>query len=222
MSFPVSLRRALAGHPWLYWSFVAAIAVATVAVVARAGARAEAAQRRWGEAVPVFVATRELARGERIAQADVAMRHWPRPLVPDGAVRAAPIGQTTAALVASGEPIVAGRLAPSGSGPLAGQIGPRQRAIAIALSELAIRVVPGDSVDLIAAFGDAPATVIARNATVLDVDEAGVTVAIDELEAAAVAASVSAGVVVIAVVGSNDQRSPAAATTSTARPNATR
>jgi pilus assembly protein CpaB len=188
---------------------IAVLAALTGAVVASLVGRAESALRRFGTSRPVAVATRPIPAGAVVGAADAEVRTWPSGLVPPGAFAAVPVGRTATSPTFTGEPLVAGRLAPAGLSGVAALLPPGTRAIAVPLAGSGPPLAVGDSVDVLATFdpviaGDAdPTVVVAERATVLGVGDAGdtVTVAVPVADAPRVAFAVTQGTVTLALGG---------------------
>lgn len=89
---------------------------------------------------PVVVANKDLPEGIAIDRLALSTRQWPVATVPAGAFSSldSAVGRVTRVAVFAGEPIVPGRLAPSGSGPgLEIKIPPGQRAMAVRINDVA-------------------------------------------------------------------------------------
>ena len=113
----VRVSQRLARSPWMYWLLVAAVAVLAAALVARAMAGVDAARDTWGEARAVFVATADIAPGERIA-GSARQRDLPRPVVPPSAVGELEPAAVARQSIRAGEVIVRHDVAAAG-GPQA-------------------------------------------------------------------------------------------------------
>lgn len=207
---PLPLRRALRRARRslaLRWLLVAAAASLAAAEVARAGAAVDAARDRWGEAVPVAVARRDLAAGDVVGPDDVAVERRPRAVVPDGALAEAPVGRAVTAPVLAGEPLVDARLAPDGLTGPAALVPAGWRAVAVPAGDagLAAPAPPlavGDRVDVLGpGFVDGDAGVVAEGAVVVHVGEAAVTVAVPAADADDVAAAIATATATLALRG---------------------
>lgn len=205
----VRARRALA-RPALRRLAVVALALATaVAVVTTLGA-AGAARDHWGRTRPVAVATRDLAPGQVVAAGDIEVRDLPAALVGEAALADAPVGAVVRHPVLAGEPVAAARLgAAGGTGPAA-LLEAGELAVAVPLGPAgAPPLAVGDRVDVLtvlapdaaAASGDDPAFALVAGATVVDVAEQAVTVAVPAGDAARVAWAVGNAAVVLALAG---------------------
>ncbi|HEU4643165.1 MAG TPA: Flp pilus assembly protein CpaB [Gemmatimonadaceae bacterium] len=89
---------------------------------------------------PVVVAMADLPEGATITRAKVAANEWPVPTIPAGAFATVDsvVGRVTRVAVFKGEPIVPGRLAPTGTGPgLEVKITPGKRAMALRINDVA-------------------------------------------------------------------------------------
>ncbi|HEX6533499.1 MAG TPA: Flp pilus assembly protein CpaB [Gemmatimonadaceae bacterium] len=89
---------------------------------------------------PVVVAMADMPEGATIDRAMVATSQWPVPTIPAGAFASADsvAGRVTRVPIFKGEPIVPGRLAPTGTGPgLEVKITPGKRAMALRINDVA-------------------------------------------------------------------------------------
>lgn len=89
---------------------------------------------------PVVVALRDMPEGSTIERSAVGARDWPVPTVPRSAFKSVDsvVGRITRVAVFSGEPIVPGRLAPTGTAPgLEVRITPGKRAMAVRINDVA-------------------------------------------------------------------------------------
>jgi pilus assembly protein CpaB len=89
---------------------------------------------------PLVVAAKNLAEGSSIDRTSLTVREWPVATIPAGAF-ASPdslIGRVTRVAVFEGEPLVPGRLAPSGTGPgIEVKITPGKRAMGLRINDVA-------------------------------------------------------------------------------------
>src|SRR6266496_2119205 len=88
----------------------------------------------------VVVASRDIPEGAAIDRAALSLASWTPEAVPLGAYSTVDsvVGRVTRVNVFNGEPIVPGRLAPSGTGPgLELKIPPGQRAMAVRINDVA-------------------------------------------------------------------------------------
>ncbi len=88
----------------------------------------------------VIIAARDIPEGHAINKFDIGVSLWPAASTPAGAFSSADslFGRVTRVPVYTGEPIVPGRLAPSGTGPgIEVKITPGKRAMAIRVDEVA-------------------------------------------------------------------------------------
>ena len=199
--------RARLRKPSIILTAAALLALVTGSAVFRFLSAAEAGARRFGDPVEVAVARAPLDPGTDVTAAQVDMRLFPSSAVPAGALHSSPVGRVVRRPVGSGEMLVAADLAGPGTSPLAGAIPHGRVAMAFGVPDAALRLRPGDVVDLMsvpAAGADGEGFAIASTgAIVLAVDHAAVTVAIPIADASAVASAVVAGVVVPALHGDN-------------------
>jgi pilus assembly protein CpaB len=109
---------------------------------------------------PVVVAARDLAEGAAIQATDLQVGDWPVSTVPQGAF-ASPdslVGRVTRLAVFTGEPMVPGRLAPTGTSPgLETKIAPGKRAMALRINDVAgvsNMLQPNSRVDVLVTLRD--------------------------------------------------------------------
>lgn len=137
-------------------------------------ARAETLARYGGEQVEAYVATRDIAAGERVDVSSVETRLWVSDLLPESAVRstADAVGKTATSAIFKGEVITEGRFeADRDSFDIpAGKQAVSVPAKAVQAVGGAIRA--GMSVDIYSA-GDSSTTAIARDVNVLDTSVGG-------------------------------------------------
>jgi Flp pilus assembly protein CpaB len=170
--------------------------------------RAEDTAAAWGESVPVLIARRDLAAGERLDPGNTRLAHQPSPLVPDGALAALPHDGRLAAPVYAGEAIREERLAPAGLSTVAARLPAGTRAIAIPVEPGTVpKLVIGDRVDVLVALpaeaaGDGPpGFTLATDVLVVDVSDAAVTIAMPADTAPRIAVAFGAGAVTLALSG---------------------
>jgi Flp pilus assembly protein CpaB len=209
----VRARRALA-RPAVRRACVALLAAATVVTVTMLVSAAGAARDRWGTTRPVVVATRDLAPGEVVDAGAVEVRELPTGLIGGAEPAEAPEGAVVRQPIYAGEPLVASRLAPHGLSGAAALVPPGQRAVAVPVGPGGVPPVGvGDLVDVLAvlplgpapgdstATDDEPAFPLVAGATVVDVADQAVTVAVPEPDAPRLAWALSNGAVVLALAG---------------------
>jgi Flp pilus assembly protein CpaB len=218
--FPVVRARRLATRPWVRRAAVAVLALVTGLVVASLVRSGDAARRDWGTTRPVAVATRDLAAGDVLAADAVAVRDLPRALVPAAALAAAPAaGAVVRQPIASGEALVAARLAPDGLQGAAALVPAGHRAVAVPIGPSgAPPLGPGDLVDVLAVVSAAPtssgesaaaltsvdrppAFPLVERAAVVAVEDDTVSVGVPEDDAPGVAFALTQGAVVLALAG---------------------
>jgi hypothetical protein len=208
---------------------VAVLAGATALTVASLLSAAGAARDRWGQTRPVAVATRDLAPGEVVDAGAVEVRDLPVGVLGDAPVAGAPEGAVVRQPILAGEPVVAARLAPDGLTGAAALVPPGHRAVAVPVGPGgAPPVMQGDLVDVLAVLppgvgaaasgdgggagdgaggggagdgGGEPALRLVDGATVVDVTDQAVAVAVPEPDAPRVAWALSNGAVVLALAG---------------------
>lgn len=97
------LRLAMARRPWIYWLFVACCAALIWSLLASAQRGLDRERQRWGTTQRVFVATVDLAIGDRV-QAEA--RDYPLAMLPQSAIAVLPDGTLAARSISAGEVIV--------------------------------------------------------------------------------------------------------------------
>jgi hypothetical protein len=177
-SRPPLHRRLLADPTALrYWVAAACAAALAGSSVADAADRATQARRSWGASEAVLVVAREVGPGQPLAGA-VARRSWPEAMVPTRSVRSLPEGATAAVALDPGTALTEGLVRRPGSTATNGW------RISLALPEVHLAVQVGDRVDVwttdvdLPGIEEAAAARVARRATVIEVDDASVTVAV--------------------------------------------
>ena len=203
--------RLLSRSPSVYWVAVVAVAVATALVVSHVLGRATAEAARYGGPKLVVVATRDIALGDTVVAGDVAVRRLPAGLVPSDAVAdpAQAVGRVAVVAVFEEEPVLRRHLAPWGRKGVSALLPPGTRGITVAAGPTAARLGKGDSVDVLAtldpaaasAAGTEPTFPVATAASVIDVREESVTIAVSPEEAKRVAFAVAHGAVTLTLTG---------------------
>lgn len=204
----VRLRRALF-HPTIRRLVIAALAAATIGLTVAALTAAEATRERWGSTRAVLVATHDLAPGDPLDQASVRVDALPRAMTPAGALAELPIATVALHPILAGEPVVRERLAPSGLEGAAALVGPGRRAVAVPRNPVAAPPLSlGDLVDVLVVLPpetesgrDPPAFPVTERATVVDVADDAISVAVPEDDAPRVAWAVTQGAAVLALAG---------------------
>jgi Flp pilus assembly protein CpaB len=194
-----SSRRRLRRRPAPWWTGALLLAALTGLVVARAAGEAAAERERWGATVAVAVATADAGPGEPVA---AEVRHVPRSLVPEGAVTTV-AGAVAATGLHAGEIVLASRLAPAGTSPVAALLPVGHRGVAVPAGD-GLPVAVGDLVDVLVTLDPEsarPTFAVASAVPVVHVGEAAVTVAVPAGDAPRVAFAVVAGAVTLALSG---------------------
>jgi len=197
--------------------------VCVTVVLASASARVD----QLGPTTTVAIATRSLERGEVVGTDDVAWEALPLGAVAPAAITAADpdiVGRTVHERIEAREPIARTRLAPAPLVGVAAKTPAGRRAMAVPIGDSTPSLLAGQQVDLHAGglpdgdgYADRSGTgsgvdidrhasgprIVAHRATVLEVADDRVTVAIADDEAAAVAEALIGGTIVIAVLGPN-------------------
>lgn len=211
------MLRRLRRHPVARWVLALVVAAVTASSVHRVASEAEAERQRWGEAVPVVVADRDLTPGDVVGADDVATATWPAAMVPTGAIAspAVAVGRTVGATVVAGEAVLDLRLAPPEVTGAAALLPPGSRGIAVPAGPGTPTLAVGDRVDVLATVdvldvteGDAGLAVpepTVRVATAVPVvavaDDGTATVGVPEADATRVAFVTVRGTVTLALVG---------------------
>ena len=192
-------------RPLVYWSAVALLVVVTVVGVTRQSDLQRELEAVYGELRRVPVAVSLIRPGESLDAEAVRWEPRPAAAVPPGTVSELAEGAIAAAAIYPGEVVHAERVAGLGGG-LSSRLPPDVAAVSVPTTYGVPPVRPGDSVSLVAVFDSfatdaAPAArTVARRATVLELDEEAVTVAIRAAEVEpTVSALVWGAVTVVAV-----------------------
>lgn len=200
-------RRPLAGlrrRPVAWWTATVALAVATASVVGGGLSRVEADAARYGTTRSVLVATRGIAAGEVVDEANADLATLPKVAVAPGAAGADALGAVATHPVHPGEVVHRDRLAPGGLSPVAALLPAGALGIAVPTGPGALPLAVGDVVEVLATLGDlhpgaAPTVTVATGATVVDVGDDAVTVAIPGDRAPDVVYALSSGLVTLAL-----------------------
>lgn len=186
---------------------VVALALLAAGLVWQVTARASDAAESLGTTTPAWVAESDLRPGDVIAAGDVTRRDRPVAFVPDDALDDDPIGLTVRSGIASGEVVVAERVAEHGTGPAA-LIPSGWRGVALTPFDAPPPLEAGNVVDVVVsldpAFGSSEGGgVLVDAAVVVHVDESGstITVAVPDSRVPAVAAAQMAGAVTLVLAG---------------------
>jgi len=211
------------------WAGALALAVATGAIVAGDLATLHRRAHQFGSERRVVVAQRDLALGTTVVPGDVTTRRVYSSQVPAGVLddpkRA--LGYTVRVPVVRGAYVADANLAPARRAGLGGVLPEGTRAMRVVVED-GLRPPPGSAVDVYATFASDefgtgstsrdPATVVASGVPVLATDGGGaaagatrtigVTLLIDEADAAAIAFAATHGRIVLALVPPEDARVP--------------
>jgi hypothetical protein len=179
-------------RPALRWLVAAAVAAAAVACFVALSRQAAGAKAAWGERRAVAVVDADLPAGHVVSAGDVRLVELPLAVVPADAVGEVPEGAVLGSAVYAGEILVARRLAPEGTGPLAAQLAPGERAVTVGHGDGDLALRHGDHVELVT---DRPLA----TGRVLAVGEASVTVAVPADDVGTVAAALVQQQVVLAL-----------------------
>lgn len=193
-------------RPLVYWSAVVLLVALTVMGVARQSDRQRQLETVYGELRQVPVAVEPIRAGEPIGPETVQWQARPAAAVPDGAVTELATGAVAAATIYPGEVVHSERVAGLGGG-LSARLPPGMAAVSVPAGYGVPPVRPGDSVSLVAVFDSfaseaAPeARTVAHHATVLELGEEAVTVAIRAGEVNATVSALVWGAVTVVAVG---------------------
>ena len=185
------------GRPRLLrWLMVGSLAVITAMIATRLTAEAEEVLAGYGTTRTVVVAGVDLPPGTVVGPSDIRLEARPVALLPDGTLDELAAGAVTRTFIAAGEPVLAARVAPLGSSPLAAGLGPGTRALAIPRRDDIPPLELGDHVDVIFAADPAFPTdtvTLSSGAEVRAVTEVAVVVAVPEADAPSVAGAAQTG-----------------------------
>jgi Flp pilus assembly protein CpaB len=188
----------------VFWLAALALAgVAASAVASSPGTSDDATASGDTERVPVSVG--DFERGHHLEPGDVEWRDLPESAIPEHRAGKTD-GRVVIEPIAEGEVVIEARLAPEHADGTTALLPPDTRAIAIPLTLGAPPLEIGDRVDLLATLdvsaADAAARqrAVARNATVVAVEDDAVTVAVERDEADGTAVALGNGAVIIALV----------------------
>ena len=193
-------------RPLVYWSVVGLLLVVTVIGVARQSDRQRQLSETYGELREVPVAVALIRPGEPLGAEAVRWEKRPAAGVPPGAVTDLAEGALAAAAIYPGEVVHTERVAGSGSG-LSSRLAPGVAAVSIPTTYGVPPVRPGDRVTLVAVFdtfaaeATPEARAVARHATVMEVDEDAVTVAVRISEVESTVTALVWGAITIVATG---------------------
>ena len=193
-------------RPLVYWTVVSLLLVITVVGVARQSDRQRQLTETYGELREVPVAVALIRPGEPLGAEAVRWETRPAAGVPPGAVTDLAEGALAAAAIYPGEVIHTERVAGSGGG-LSSRLAPGVAAVTVPASYGVPPVQPGDRVNLIAvldtfaAESEPGARTVAQHATVVQVDEGALTVAISVTDVESTVSALIWGTVAVVAVG---------------------
>lgn len=176
-------RLVLARHPWFYWVVVAALAAAAAAVVHTRLAAIDAARDGWGSGRTVLVAQHRHEPGDPIR---AALTVLPDAAIPDDALVDVPVGAVVRQRVGVGEVLTRLDIT-AGTGPAA--LAEPGTVVVGLYDPLARDVTPGLRVRV-----TADGLVLAGDAEVTGVADDVIFVAVDDRDAAAIAAAAQQGI----------------------------
>lgn len=112
--------------------------------------------------LPVVVASKDIAEGDELREADLRVEQWPEPVVPENAFEA-PVrvsGRVARVPIYAGEAVVPGRLAPEGATPgLEAKIAAGKRAMGVRINDVSGMngmIQPNSRVDILLTVADGP------------------------------------------------------------------
>jgi Flp pilus assembly protein CpaB len=187
-----------------FWLPAAAVGLLVASVAHRSLAAGADAQRDWGERRTVVIARTPLVAGEPVAPDALELAERPAAMVPREALDAIPRDAVLAVDVPAGEVLLATRLVGGSASGISARTPPDRRAMAVPVAPDSLTVAIGDRVDVLAAtplgeLGQLAGEVVASDATVVDVTETHVVVAVAYREAPAMAVALADGYVSVAV-----------------------
>jgi len=177
---------------------------------------ASATQSIYGHRRMMTIAGRDLEIGHVLEAADIERRELPVALFPqipdddqsgDTAGHPAdgpfddPVGRTVVEPIYAGEVLLPNRLSTSSSVGLRGVVAETHRVVSVERGPLIPAVHPGDRVEVCAPGVGARASVLARRALIVGIDENSISVAIEANELPAVARAIIDGEVILALIG---------------------
>jgi len=199
--------RVVSRSPLTYWVAVGGLALVTTLAISGLLDRARVEAARYGSPRAVLVATRDLGIGAEVRAGDVEVRSVPSALLPTDAVgdTGQAVGRVVVAPLFQSQAVVRRQLAPWGVTGAAALLPPGKRGISVAAGPAAAKLDKGDTVDVLATFdpatsaaaGKEPTFPVAVGATVIDVGDDAVTIAVDPEEAKRVAFATAHGAVTI-------------------------
>lgn len=175
-----SLRTA--GRAWWLLSILLAIGIGTVTTLAVQAA--VSTTHRYGNELPAYVATHEIAPGTVLGDDDIRQETRPRSFLSDSPLRTSPAGRVVTRRLASNTLFDEVNTGSAGKSPATALLGADDRGVPIPTAQHNYKFAVGDNTDVIAASSisheGAPVTpaTLAHNARVIAVDEQVVTVAI--------------------------------------------
>lgn len=210
-------------RPAVRRALTAMVALLTGVAVTAVVQAADDGRDRWGATRSVIVARHDLAIGDQVDAEAVERRVLPATAVADAALSEVPVEAVVRQPIAAGEPLIAERLAPQGLTGVAALVPPGWRAVAVPVGPAGVPpLTVGDQVDVVAVLapadlsghghehdrpdagavpGGEPAVPLVERATVVDVGESAVSVAVPAVDVPALLAGLSQGVVVLALAG---------------------
>lgn len=167
------------------------LALALLAVASRSATSAQ-----WGEAVEVVVASETVPAGTDVTGGQLALRPWPRDLLPDGYLEALPEGRATTTLPA-GTVVTSSHVAEGG---IAATVAAGRVAVPIA-RDLVPELPIGTRLDVVASDVGGVARQLAAGARLLGVDDAYAWLEVERDQASEVAAAAARSSLAVAVLG---------------------
>ncbi len=193
-------------RPLVYWTAVALLVVVTVMGVARQSDRRQQLEAAYGELRQVPVAAGLIRPGDPLDAEAVRWEPRPTAAVPPGTATELADGAVAAAAIYPGEVVHDERVAGLGGG-LSSRLPSGMAAVSVPVTFGVPPVRPGDLVSLVAVFDSfaaeavPDAQTVAHRATVLELDEEAVTVAIRAGEVGATVSALVWGAITVVAVG---------------------
>lgn len=131
------------------WVAVLGLGLLAAGLVTSVAGRAQSTLAGYGARRLVPMASRDLLPGHRISSGDIEWRQLPTAALPSDLLDRSPAGSVVVDRVARGEILSGARVAPGGLSPLAAQVDPGHRAVAIPQRAGALDLAVGDRVDIV-------------------------------------------------------------------------
>jgi Flp pilus assembly protein CpaB len=186
----------------MFWTVTLLVAVITGRLVQRSVAATS--ESRWGPVQSVVVVTQGVKPGETLQPSMLSVRSVPRAFVPTKPIISMKnvVGRTIRRTLVAGSILDADIVTPNQSSALSARTGQNRRAISIPAGDGALRVQPGDRVDVLATTDATGATTVAvHDAEVLQRDERSITLAVVVNDAPMLAGALATQRITLALLG---------------------